>query len=201
MAQVYSVNAVGYVNLDLPAGFSLIANPLNNGQNKLSAVIPTAPDGTTVFKFDGVGFDANAPSYIDGFGWFQAPPADVNNYTLAPGQGVFISLPSAAKLTFVGEVPQGTLTTPVPSGFSILASQVPQAGTLTTALGFTGADNDTFFKFLRAQQKYDDNTPQFFAEGGVGWFPAEPTLEVGESFFLLRTSAAGTWTRTFSVNN
>lgn len=200
MAQVYSVNAVGYVNLDLPQGFSLIANPLNNGSNKIGDVIPTAPNGSTIFKFDGVGFDNNAPSYLEGFGWFQAPPGDAATYTLNPGQGVFISLPAAAKLTFVGEVPQGTLTTTVPTGFSILASQVPQAGTLTTALGFTGALQDTVFKFLRATQKYDDNTPQYFGPE-VGWFPSEPTLEVGESFFLLRTAAAGTWTRTFSVNN
>src|SRR5688500_4600203 len=30
MAQVYSVNAVGYVNTQLVPGFSLVSNPLNN---------------------------------------------------------------------------------------------------------------------------------------------------------------------------
>jgi hypothetical protein len=197
MAQVYSVNAVGYVNLDLPTGFSLIANPLNNGGNKLSDVIPTAPDGTTIFKFDGTGFDADAPSYIDGFGWFQSSH-DVATYTLNPGEGVFISLPSATKLTFVGEVPQGDLSNPIPAGFSIRASQVPQAGTLD-ALSFDGVEGDTIYKWLRASQGYDPETPQYFE--GVGWFPEGQTVEVGESFFVFRSGAAGAWTRTFSVNN
>jgi hypothetical protein len=197
MAQVYSVNAVGYVNLDLPMGFSLIANPLNNGDNKLSTLIPTAPDGTTIFKFDGTGFDSDAPLFVEGFGWFQSSH-DVNTYTLNPGEGVFISLPAATKVTFVGEVPQGTLTTAVPAGFSIRASQVPQAGLLTTDLGFSGVEGDTVYKWIRASQMYDANTPQFFE--GVGWFPEEPSVGVGESFFVLRTGAAGNWTRTFSVN-
>ena len=37
-AQVYSVNAVGYVNKSIPSGFSIVANPLNNGDNKVSDV-------------------------------------------------------------------------------------------------------------------------------------------------------------------
>ncbi|MEK6700967.1 MAG: pyridoxal-phosphate dependent enzyme, partial [Planctomycetota bacterium] len=76
------------------------------------------------------GFDSDAPSFIEGFGWFSN--SGVDNYMLNPGEGVFISLPSAAKLTFVGEVPQGALSTAIPTGFSIRASQVPQAGKVTT---------------------------------------------------------------------
>lgn len=206
MAQVYSVNAVGYVNLSLPAGFSIIANPLNNGENKLSAVIPTAPEGATLFKFTGGGFDNDPPIYFSSpefTGWFQSA-SDVANYTLKPGEGVFISLPSAQTMTFVGEVPQGTLTTAVPTGFSLVSSQVPQASDLTT-LGFSPVDGDTVYQWLRASQSYDPNPPAYFVSPEfTGWFPGEavgPTIGVGEGFFVSRIGAAGNWTRTFSVNN
>jgi uncharacterized membrane protein len=58
MAQVYSVNAVGYVNVAVAKGYNLIANPLNNqGGNKVSVLMPTAPNGTTFFKYKGGGYD------------------------------------------------------------------------------------------------------------------------------------------------
>merc|ERR1712065_79731 len=53
-AQVTSVNAVGYVNKSLNAGLSLVANPLSNGGNKVSEVIPSAPIGTAIFLFEQV---------------------------------------------------------------------------------------------------------------------------------------------------
>jgi hypothetical protein len=196
MAQVYSVNAVGYVNVNLPKGYSLIANPLNNGQNKLTDLIPTAPDSSVVYKWVGAGFDVDPPNYIDGFGWFNG---DIANYKLNPGDGFFIYVPAATPVTFVGEVPQGNLANPLPVGYSIKASQVPQAGTLTQ-LGFAPAMDDFVYQWKGADQSYDPNPPQYFG-AEVGWFPAEPTLGVGEAFFLFRTGAAGSWNRTFSVNN
>jgi hypothetical protein len=111
---------------------------------------------------------------------------------------VFVRNPGTTDLTvtFVGEVPQGSLSNPLPAGFSIKASQVPQAGTVG-ALGYPVAQSsngDKIFKwngssFVGAQ--YDD-----FA---LDFLPAQPTLEVGEAAFVFR-KAAGTWTRTFSVN-
>ena len=41
MAQVYSVNIVGYVNTTIPTGFSIICNPLNaTGGNTIGNVMP-----------------------------------------------------------------------------------------------------------------------------------------------------------------
>ena len=190
---VYSQNAVGYVNLALPAGYSMIANPLNGTNNNLSTIIPTAPDGTEILKFDAATqqFAATVPTYVAGFGWF---PDGVLN----PGEGAFINLPSATTLTFVGEVPQGVLSNAVPAGYSIQASQVPQAGALTTQLNFPGADGDTVYRFDRANQRYFPEAPQYVQD--FGWFPTEPVIAVGESFFVQKAAAAN-WTRTFSVNN
>ena len=49
---VYSVNSVGYINLSVPAGFSMIANQLDNGTGNTVADVLTVPDGTVVFKYD-----------------------------------------------------------------------------------------------------------------------------------------------------
>jgi hypothetical protein len=59
-AQVYSVNAVGYVNKSIPAGFSIVANPLNNGGNKISDVFGANPGSLTVYRFGDAGFSINS---------------------------------------------------------------------------------------------------------------------------------------------
>lgn len=184
---VYSVNAVGYVNLALPAGNSLIANPLNGTNNLLNTVIPVAPDFSQIYKFD------PATQLYLGSSTFLGGSWDVN-YTLAPGEGAFIILPSAATITFVGEVPQGNLATPLSSNYQIASSQVPQAGALTATLGYPAQDFDQVFKYDRVNQRFS-NSYNYLG----GWDPADPPLEVGESVFIQRT-ASGSWTRAFSVN-
>lgn len=190
---VFSANAVGYVNLSLPAGYSMIANPLNGTNNNLSTVLPSVPDGTSILKFDPATqqFAGTIPTFIEGLGWFP-------DGVLAPGEGAFILLPSAATLTFIGEVPQGNLSQPVSAGYSIQASQVPQQGQLTADLGFPGADGDSILRFDNATQTYSPVIPTFI--DGLGWFPEDPEINVAESFFALKTVEA-TWTRTFNVNN
>lgn len=196
---VFSVNAVGYVNLDLPPKFSMIANPLNTSNNTVSALLPNVPEGTTVYKFNNGSFNQSA-SFLFGSWTGDA------NMTLNPGEGVFFNNPGTTtlRLTFVGEVMQGTganaLNNPIPAGFSIKSSQVPQAGKLdgTAAgeLGFPVAEGDTVYKFNRTTQNYSTHSFLFGSWGGDG----VPMIDVGESFFVNKAAAA-TWTRSFSVNN
>jgi len=188
MAQVYSVNAVGYINLSVPVGFSLIANQLDagTGNNIVSKLFTGVPGGTTLYKFTGGKYT------IDGYdpdaGW------DDPNMTLAPGEGAWILNNSAAavQVTFVGNVPQGTLTTAVPSGFSIVSSQVPQSAQLDTVLGFPVVGGDTIYFYRGGKYVITGYDPD------AGW-DTSPVPNVGESFWV-STKAAKTWTRTFSVN-
>jgi hypothetical protein len=101
-------------------------------------------------------------------------------------------------ITTVGEVMQGALSNPVPSGFSIEASQVPQAGRLVTDLGFPAADQDVIYQYNATTGQYVVNT--YDLSGTGGWDPAEPTIAVGEGFWSRKGGAAGTWSRNFSVN-
>jgi len=189
-AQVYSVNVVGYINVDVPPGFSMIANQLESGNNTVGSLMPAVPEGTTIFKFNPA-----TGAYVGNTFEFEAwaDPA----MTLNPGEGAFIKNPTTEtfKALFVGEVKQGTLSTPLVKGFQIVASQVPQTGALDDVLGFVPEDGDTVFVFNNATGAYVGSTFEF-----EEW--TAPVPKVGEAFFVSKhaTSTLTAWTRTFNVN-
>lgn len=188
-AQVFSVNAVGYVNVTVPAkAFQLIANPLNAENNSLASLMPSVPDGTTIYKYDpATGYSVNSFNFGE---WTD--PAQ----TLVPGEGAFILNADAAPMTvtFVGEVKQGDLSHSIPKGFSIQSSEVPQSGKLETDLKFPTADGDAVYTFNPASGQYTVYNNLFGS-----WDPAEPVIDVGQSFFVNKVADA-TWSRSFSVN-
>jgi len=205
MAQgVFSVNAVGYVNVKVPAKgtapskLALISNPLDagTGNNTIANLFKGVPGGTQVYKFTGAGFVTATYDDIDNaFG-----PPDAANTTVVPGEGVFVRNVSSQDLqiTFVGEVPQGSLKNDYPKGLSVRSSQVPQEGTAAD-LGFKGVDGDQIYQFDTTTQTYKVSTFDSLNPPGQEWGPALGKLAVGEAFFL-RAAAGGSWTRTFSVN-
>jgi hypothetical protein len=222
MAQVYSVNAVGYVNKTIPAAgpsgssWAVLGNPLNGTNNSLNTILPlpSGYDGATIFRFDPVQQSyLDSIGWIEGFGWFS--PSDPDP-TLNPGEGFFFQNVAASPLavTFVGEVPMGTLNNPVVGGFqwSIRSSMVPKGLRLgdtdattgaANTLEFPAADGDTVFIFDTATQQYLDSYGYI---GGFGWNSASdpdpdgPLLEPASGFFVLKAGPNATWTQTFSVN-
>jgi hypothetical protein len=206
MAQVFSVNAVGYVNKTIPANtaggggkLALISNPLNAGEgnNTIQNLFKGVPDGTQVYKYTGNGFVIATFDALEN-GFLFTPP-EASNTTIVPGEGVFVRNTSTSDLTvtFVGEVPQGTLNNPYPAGLSIRSSMVPQEGT-AAELGFVGKNGDQIFQFNPATQGYSAHTYDDI-DPAAPWGPPLNKLAVGEAFFL-RAAAAGEWTRTFNVN-
>lgn len=207
MAQVFSVNAVGYVNKPLVPGLNLIANPLvaqNNTVAGLFSDLTAQGVALQVFKFKGAG-GYDIYDYDPGFEEWSVTPASSPAATVAeflPGEGMFVRLGGLANvtLTFVGEVKQGTLETPLAGGggLSLVASQVPQRGT-ATELAYVATEGDQIFKFMPNGPGGADDSYYLAAFEFGEWDKAEPIFEVGEGFFL-RRATAGTWTRTFSVN-
>jgi len=121
MAQVFSVNAVGYVNQTVPAnGLAILAVPLNgNPNNQLNTTmpLPNGFDGTTIYRFDVPTQNyLDSISWIEGFGWYSASDSTP---TVNPGEGIWVQNVAAQPLpiTFVGEVPAGAaLNNSVPGG-------------------------------------------------------------------------------------
>jgi hypothetical protein len=199
LAQVYSVNIVGYINKAIPVGFTMVANQLNaTPDNKVSTLFTAAAvNNMAVFKFNPATGGYLQLTFVDG-----AWEGDDLDMTLSPGEGVFVYSPSAVTATFVGEVQlQSSIT--VPSGFSIISSAIPQKAPLDAAppagLGLPVGNNDSTFQFNPATGGYVQNTFVDGAWEGDGG-GAAPQPEVAEAFFFYNAGASKTWTRTFTVN-
>jgi hypothetical protein len=205
MAQaVYSVNAVGYVNISVnqrPASSStllMFANPLNTGGNTVSEVFPSLPDGTLLFTFN------NGTGQFDSAVTFAFGAWDVPTHPVPPGGGGFLQFdnsfaPNPIAFTYVGEVPEGApLSTAVPGAgrLSLLASKAPISGQLDTDLGFPAADGDLVFRWDKANYRYTDASTFAF-----GSWDIPPVLGVGDGFVLVPdpSTPARTWTKNFDV--
>ena len=197
MAQVYSVNMVGYINQTVPSGFSLIANQLNaSPDNKVTTLFAAPPDQTQVFKFIPATSTFQFIQFVDG-----AWEGDNVNMTLGPGEGVFINPPSSFPVTFVGEVALSSSVALTP-GFQIVSSALPQSLPLTGAppagLGFPIGEGDQVYQFNPTTDSYKFNQ---FVDGA--WegdsLGQPPTPAIGESFYYKRAAGTANWTRTFSV--
>ena len=206
LSQVYSVNAVGYVNVTLPGNprQALIANPLNGTNNHLNTILPL-PDnaeGTRILRWNVPSQSFGDPiEFIGGIGWNSSNP-DPAWVVLPPGEGFYIqsAVASPSLVTFVGDVPQGILTQVVPAGISYLASMVPvtrplgQAGAPGTHQ-FPAAEGDSVWLWDTASQTF---TSYEFMEG-LGWFPDDPVIGPAQGFVSMKTAPAF-WPQHFVVN-
>jgi hypothetical protein len=201
-AQVYSANVVGYVSLSLTNGFNLIDNPLDLDGTGTNNTVVTAfgtqlPNGSHAYAFAGGAFISPAASYTTKGGWGGGTNAV--NTSLSTGQGVFVQVPSTTTVTMVGNVRQGTLSTPYSSGYNIVSSQVPIAGLLQTTLGYQPANGDHVYVWNPVTQAYNTPASSYTTKGGWGG-GGQPNLSVGQAIFLQSASlSGGTWTTNFTV--
>jgi hypothetical protein len=170
---VYSANVVGYVNQVLPAGvYSMIGNPLSNGLNQASQVLPALQGGETMFIWNGTGYyvyqfqgtgvgtglgyqsdwtDGSANHNIPGDQYdsvdqvYWAPQP-----VLAPGTGCFLLNPNGNETnTFVGTVISTNNYTLNNGVYNLLSSWIPVGGNVQTnsAINLTAnfAGGETMF--------------------------------------------------------
>lgn len=210
MAQVYSLNVVGYINVPLVDGFNLVANQLDadgTGMNNTVAGVLSSnvPEGTAVYTWNGTGYNPTASYAKNKSGQLVWNASGTNS--LNPGQGCWISVKGLGAgvtqmVTTVGQVLQGGLVNsyiPAAGGFSILSSMVPIQGLLGTDLKYAPAENDKVYTWNPAGQAY--NATASYAKNKSGqlvWSPSEPTIHVGEGFWL-STKAGQVWSNYFTV--
>jgi hypothetical protein len=89
----------------------------------------------------------------------------------------------------------------LPAGFSIASSTVPMSGNLVAAapagMGMPHALGDQVLKWTgSAYSSFSYADPLGL---GPSWLPSQPSVVVGEAFFV-RKQAAANWTRNFNVN-
>ncbi|MGI8967228.1 MAG: hypothetical protein ACR2H1_14235, partial [Limisphaerales bacterium] len=157
----------------------------NTTNHPIGSLLPRVPNFSNFYSYNGSGFTIATFA----FGAWDQP-----NLPLAPGGGGFINTDTAFTNTFVGEVLQGSLTNPIPAGFSIRSSQVPQSGDVTT-LGLT----PTLSNFDNIY-KYNGTGYTIYTLTFGSWSPSTPVIDIAESVFI-NAQAPTSWNRTFSVNN
>jgi hypothetical protein len=185
-----SENILGYTTISLPPGFTMISNPFKARDSSVATLLPGMPDGTTFDKFDTRLFKLTKNSVV-GNRWVN--PAE----TLVPGEGGIIFNPKSETkiVTFVGDVMHGSLFYPIPAGFSIRSSLLPQAGRLDSDLGFPFSEGDAVHLFDRDRQEY-----KIYTFGDSSWAANPPLVGVGESFWISKNSP-GNWSRDFTVSD
>ena len=182
------VNRYGFIRRTVTPGFCMYGDPLAADLgNGLPNLMPVMPYLTEFFQYSG-GWNYD----IQDIFW---PGWDFGTATLNPGQGCFINNPGpATPVTFIGQVQEGALVVPLAAGFNMVSSMVPQAGLLTTDLGYTPAALDVVYRFVCGS----GFTVHTFDPDLGGWDPSEPFIGVAESFWILR-NAPGAWVRIFNA--
>src|SRR5665213_212205 len=134
---VYSLNAVGYINVTVAPGYNMVSCPLiASPDNTLNTVLNNNSgvyNKVGVYAFvNGVYTSDTGASFANGItpntnGWNNN-----GTITLNPGQAVWINAVTNTTITFVGTVPQGSLTNVLHPGFNLVSSAVPTSGYIIT---------------------------------------------------------------------
>jgi len=203
-ANVYSVNYVGYANINVNSGFSAVTQPFKGGPRTVGELIVNAPNQLNVYKINDNG-TSESDSWDPADGFWGNSGDNTTAMTINEGSGIVIyNAGSQFVITFVGEGAQGTganaVQNPIAPGVVVRASKIPQGGLLTTTLGLHPAHDLTTVQ-LEPDGSNSRNLNYDFgigAGGPDGWLDGEPRIRLGEAFFVI--SQGESWTREFSVN-
>jgi hypothetical protein len=219
---VYSLNAVGYVNVTCNPGYTIISVPLiASPDNTIGTLLNNASGvytGDSVFTYS-----ASAGFILDqaegsGRGGTTNANGWANNGTnvLAPGVGAWFlnAGTSPVTLTFVGTVPSGSLTNTLLTGYTLAGSILPTSGdlasnTLTTLTNYNEGDSVFAYSNPGGFTIFQSGTGR--GQGGFGYSETpggkgdwtstgDPTIpNVGEGFWYLNSGPTVNWVENFSV--
>jgi hypothetical protein len=226
---VYSLNAVGYINVQLFPGFNMITCPLIcSPDNTIGTLFPNgngysgAPQSANSNSIPGTSevftWNAQTASYssdtatknaFKSFGSYNGWNGG-GTLTINPGQAAwFYNAGSLMTITFVGTVPQNGATNMSQTlypGFNMVGSIIPMSGDLvanTNTLLTTGSGNDEVFTWDPALNSgaggYDPTYT--YTKSTHTWGPSDPTTtNITEGFWYFVNNTAETWTENFSIN-
>lgn len=222
MAQTYSQNVVGYVNINLTNGVLACLSPAldldgTGVNNTVNSVVGSntngLPLGTTVYVFNsGGGFDTlvyNKTGHPSVTNWYLGA-TQTNSYPINPGEGFFIVLGGSAPytLTEAGTVLQGSLQNnyvPATAGsLWLVSSQIPIGGGITTTLNYQPKLQDEVLLYNQNTRAYDTYVYNKTGHPAVtNWYlgavASEPQIQVGQGFWIQPHNAGTVWTNNFTV--
>jgi hypothetical protein len=212
MAQtnVYSLNAVGYINVTLLPGYNIVTCPLIASPDNTIATLLNNTNGqyqsgarnvAQVLQFTGGAYSASdeASSGSGTSGW-----ASGGTITMNPGQAVFFFNPGTTNMTatFVGTVPTGSVTNALAPGYNLVGSIVPMSGDLVTnsISQFTnGAASGRTVDFIETYAPGVGYSEDIYSAGA--WQTGDPTItNVYEGFFFFNGfTTTNNWIENYSV--
>lgn len=196
---VYSLNAVGYINVTVQPGYNIVSCPLiASPDNTINTLLP---QGTSQYKkWQFWGFSP-ATGYVEELGQPNGTWSKGGTSTLNPGQAGWLFNPGAnpSNITFVGTVPSGSLTNALaPSSFNLVSSVLPTSGDLLTnpLINFTTATKKDQVWMYTPGTGFKDTILQ-----PAGWSAGDPVQStVGGGFFYFNASTStNNWVESFSV--
>jgi hypothetical protein len=213
---VYSLNAVGYINVTILPGYNIISCPLiASPDNTINTLLNNS---THIYNGDQVlTFDASTGTYIADQGSTRTTNVNgwANNGTniLAPGIGAWYynSATTNKIITFVGTVPSGSLTNTLLPGYNLSASILPTSGdlcsnTLTTLTNYNIGDAVYVYSPTTG---YADGTYASSHRGTVGYNgnwsapagdPTTPFVYSGFWYYNSSTTVDVNWVESYSVS-
>jgi hypothetical protein len=229
MAQtnVYSLNAVGYINVTCPVGFSIVSCPLTTSpDNTLNTVMNNGAGGYNgslngcevyFWQPSTAGFSTDAAEAV-GTG-SKGTTANTNGWThngtnvLSPGAACWFqnNTLNPLTLTFVGQVPS-TVTNTLGAGFSLVGAGIPMSGDLAsnTLANLTNYNiGDQVYVWVPASNGFNTYSSASGKAAGFGYqgqwtSTGDPIVtNVGEGFWYENNSSPVTsvvWTESYSVS-
>lgn len=200
-AQVYSQNIVGYVNLPIVQGYTVLANQLDydgtGTNNNLGTVFGTnLLVNTAVYAWQPSSSGYASATWINSKGTLKwNGNTNAVNAALNAGYGVFVYSPATNNVTLVGTVLQQTNLQALAMGYNFVSSIAPVAGGLTTTLGYAPQVGDRAYVWNPVTQGYGQSS-YINSKGTLKWNPSEPQIGVGAIAFI-QTISAETWTNGF----
>jgi hypothetical protein len=219
MAQsnVYSLNVVCDVNLNVGPAYSLITLPLQSSDTTssinsvLTNTTPVTPAGSFVLQWNSSLATFNPAVYAGGDGnWYDGGYTTLQTNSLSPGESFYIyNAGSTFTVTVVGTVLQGTNSFPESIGYGFYGNFEPIQGDVLTNNFPVTADGSFAYTWNYSTQAFnpgiyavtaaDNGTPypQFYDSGYVT--PMYLIPAVGQGFVYYNVGAAAPWTQVFTV--
>jgi len=202
---VYSLNAVGYINVTVEPGFNIISCPLQaSPDNTINTLLTNGSGAYKKFQF--WKWSPATAGYVEdigsGSGWLNKGVE-----TLNPGEAGWLFNPgsSAVTVTFVGQVPTGTLSVPlVPGAFTMISSPLPTSGNIVTntLMTFTNAVKKDQAWVWTETSGGTGIYAESIATGAASWLGGNDPVQgqVGGGFWYLNNSGSTNfWVENFSV--
>jgi hypothetical protein len=198
---VYSLNAVGYINITAEPGFNIISCPLiASPDNTINTLLTNSTGQYKKWQF--YAWNPTTGAYTEDIGG-PAAWGSGGAETLNPGQAGWLYNPSntPVTITFVGTVPSGTnAVTLLPASFNLVSSILPTSGDIVTngLMNFTnGVKKDQVYMWNTSDAAYTETIA-----GPTGWPGGDPIqTNVGGGFWYYNAQATNNyWTESFSVN-